>query len=170
MNHIVLYQPEIPQNTGNIMRTCVAFGMRLHLIEPFGFPLSDKTIRRSNVNYTEALDYKTYATLEDFFSENSGRFYFASRYGATPPDKRDLRDEKGDVYLMFGSESSGFPKTTLQAHKDSLIRIPMHESMRSLNLASSVALLAYETVRQQKYAGLTMHEPHSQKGPNHLDD
>ncbi len=169
MIHIVLYEPEIPQNTGNIMRICVAFNMKLHLIEPLGFSLNEKQIRRSNVNYTAEADVTVHTTLDDFMASYQGRIYIFSRYGETAPGAADLTDDTEDVYLLFGSESAGYPNAFLKAHKDKLLRIPMHDAMRSLNLANTVAMGAYEASRQKAFKGLSEAEPTAQKGPNYLD-
>ncbi len=158
MNHVVLFEPEIPQNTGNIMRTCVSMNMKLHLVEPLGFHLDDKILRRSSVQYEKDFEYEVHDSIDDFFKGREGRFVFLSRYGQKPPSEADLLERDDDLYLIFGSESSGIPKHVLRKHSDSVIRIPMHSSMRSLNLASSVAIVAYETVRQQDFKGLSEEE------------
>ncbi len=169
MNHIVLYQPEIPQNTGNIMRTCVASNMKLHLIEPLGFSLSEKHVKRSAANYYEHLDYEVYPDFETFQSKNKGTYYFLSRYGQKAPSQMDFSHNKNDIYLIFGSESSGIPKTILKNHKETLMRIPMTDKVRSLNLSNTVAILSYEVLRQQNYNDLFTHEPESLKGKDYLD-
>ncbi len=167
MNHIVLYNPEIPQNTGNIMRTCAATDMMLHLIEPLGFSLDIKHVRRSAANYMEHTNYKVYKDWDHFLSENNGPFYFLTRYGQTTPDKMDYAKDK-DVYLVFGSESSGIPKEILRGHLDTCLRLPMTDKVRSLNLSNTVAILAYEVLRQQGYNDLFSHEPDSLKGKDWL--
>ena len=167
MNHVVLYHPEIPQNTGNIMRTCAAADMMLHLIEPLGFSLDIKKVRRSAANYMEHVKYKVYKDWEHFLQENKGNFYFITRYGQTTPDKMDYKKE-GDVYLIFGSESSGIPKEILRGHLDTCLRLPMTDKVRSLNLSNTVAVLAYEVLRQQDYNDLFSHEPESLKGKDWL--
>lgn len=158
MNHIVLFEPEIPQNTGNIMRTCVSMNMKLHLVEPLGFFLDDKAISRSSVQYEKDFEYEVHDSIDDFMRGRKGRFVFLSRYGEKTPPEADLTDRGDDLYLVFGSESSGIPKSLLKKHMDSVIRIPMHASMRSLNLASSVAIVAYEAVRQQGFQSLSRRE------------
>ncbi len=168
MNHVVLYHPEIPQNTGNIMRTCAAADMTLHLIEPLGFDLDKKNVRRSAANYLEHVNYKVYKDWEHFLRENNGHFYFLTRYGKTTPDKMDYTKTDGDVYLVFGSESSGIPKEILRGHLDTCLRLPMTEKVRSLNLSNTVAILAYEVLRQQGYNDLFDHEPESLKGEDWL--
>lgn len=167
MNHVVLYHPEIPQNTGNIMRTCAATDMMLHLIEPLGFSLDKKNVRRSAANYLEHVNYKVYKDWDHFLKENNGHFYFLTRYGQTTPDKMDYTKD-GDVYLIFGAESSGIPKELLKDHLDTCLRLPMTEKVRSLNLSNTVAILAYEVLRQQGYNDLFDHEPDSLKGKDWL--
>lgn len=168
MNHVVLYHPEIPQNTGNIMRTCAAADMTLHLIEPLGFSLDIKNVRRSAANYMEHVTYKVYKDYEHFLSENKGKFFFVTRYGQKSPDQMDYTMEDEDIYLIFGSESSGIPKEILSNHLDTCLRLPMTEKVRSLNLSNTVAVLAYEVLRQQGYKGLYSHEPESLKGKDWL--
>ena len=107
MINIVLYEPEIPQNTGNIMRTCVAVGAKLHLIEPLGFILNDKTIKRCSVNNIDKLEYEVYSNFEDFLSKNEGEFYFFTRYGKKPHTAFDFTDTTKNIYLIFGKESTG---------------------------------------------------------------
>jgi tRNA (cytidine/uridine-2'-O-)-methyltransferase len=167
MNHVVLYNPEIPQNTGNIMRTCAATDMMLHLIEPLGFSLDIKHVRRSAANYLKHVNYKVYKDWEHFLKENTGNFYFLTRYGQTTPDKMDYAI-KGDIYLIFGSESSGIPKGILRNHLDTCLRLPMTDKVRSLNLSNTVAILAYEVLRQQGYNDLYSCEPESLKGKDWL--
>lgn len=169
MNHIVLYQPEIPQNTGNIMRTCAAANMKLHLIKPLGFDLDIKKVRRSAANYIEHVTYEVYENFDDFLGKNQGEMFFITRYGQKPPDKMDftVKDDK-DIYVIFGSESSGIPKEILKNHLDNCLRLPMTEVVRSLNLSNTVAILAYEVLRQQDYQGLFKHEPESLKGKDWL--
>lgn len=167
MNHIVLYHPEIPQNTGNIMRTCAATNMRLHLIEPLGFKLDTKYVKRSAANYLEHVDYVVYPNWEDFIDKNGGTYYFLTRYGQTSPDTMDYTVDE-DVYLIFGAESSGIPKSILQGHLERCLRLPMTDKVRSLNLSNTVAIVAYEVLRQQGYQGLYDHEPDSMKGKDYL--
>lgn len=168
MNHIVLYQPEIPQNTGNIMRTAIATGARLHLIKPLGFSLEEKYLKRYAANYLENLDMKVYDDFEAFKKENQGHYYFISRYGEKSPDQFDLNKPNEEIYLIFGSESSGIPKTILKDHLDTCVRLPMSGHVRSLNLSNTVAVLIYETLRQQNYLNLYTHEPEHFKGKDYL--
>jgi len=168
MNHIVLYHPEIPQNTGNIMRTCAATNMMLHMIEPLGFSLDTKNVRRSAANYLEHVTYKVYRDWDHFLSENQGDFYFLTRYGTKTPDVMDYTGDK-ETYLIFGSESSGIPKEILKGHLERCLRLPMTDKVRSLNLSNTVAVVAYEVLRQQGFVGLYDHEPETLKGKDFLE-
>ncbi len=168
MNNIVLYHPEIPQNTGNIMRTCAAVDMKLHLIKPLGFDLDIKKVRRSAANYMEQVTYEVYENFEDFESKNKGDYYFITRYGQSAPDQMDFKSSDKDTYVIFGSESSGIPKEILRPHLDKCLRLPMTDKVRSLNLSNTVAVLAYEVLRQQGYNDLFTHEPESLKGKDWL--
>ena len=167
MINIVLYEPEIPQNTGNIMRTCVAVGARLHLIKPFGFSLDEKSIKRSGVNYIDKLEYQVYNNYEDFLSKNEGDFYYFTRYGKKPHSSFDYSDSSKNIYLIFGKESTGIPKEILKNHLDKCMRIPMTSNVRSLNLSNCVAIVIYEVLRQQDYNDLLRSEPH--KGEDYLE-
>lgn len=168
MNHIVLFEPEIPQNTGNIMRTCVATGTHLHLIRPLGFTLDEKHLLRSGVNYIDQLHYTLYDDFEDFRSKNPGVYYYFTRYGRKPHTSFDYRnpDEK-DLYFIFGKESTGIPKEILKQDLDHCMRIPMTDKVRALNLSNSCAIVIYEVLRQQNYRGLLLEEPH--KGADFLE-
>ncbi len=159
MNHIVLFEPEIPGNTGNIMRTCAGTNTKLHLIKPLGFSLEDKYLKRSGVNYLEYCDYTVYENWEDFLSKNTGEFYFLTRYGKKPHSEFDFSDQKKDIYLLFGKESTGIPKEILRQHLDRCLRIPMTDHIRALNLSNSVAIVIYEVLRQQNYNDLLRTEP-----------
>ena len=150
--NIVLYEPEIPSNTGNIGRTCVATGTRLHLIEPLGFRLNEKTVRRAGMDYWEHLDVTRYDDWTDFLERNPG----AKIYMATTKAKHVYTEVsyEADCYIMFGKESVGIPEEILVRHPDECIRIPMLGETRSLNLANSVAIVLYEALRQQDFADL----------------
>ena len=152
MLNIVLYEPEIPSNTGNIGRTCVACGARLHLIEPRGFSLSDKMLKRAGLDYWPRLDVTRYSDWEDFLTRNPG----AKIYMATTKSKQTYADVTydKDAYVMFGKESAGIPEEILLDYREDCIRIPMIPEERSLNLANSVAIVAYEVLRQQGFPGL----------------
>ena len=160
MINIVLYEPEIPGNTGNIMRTCVATNTKLHLIEPLGFILNDKTIKRSGVNYIDKLEYEVYPNFDDFLAKNKGEYYFFTRYGKVPHTSFDFTDTTKDIYLIFGKESTGIPKTILRNYLDRCMRIPTTSNVRSLNLSNCAAIALYEVLRQQDYPNLLKTEPH----------
>ena len=150
--NIVLHEPEIPSNTGNIGRTCVAAGARLHLIEPLGFRLNEKMIRRAGMDYWDKLDVRTYLDYEDFLQKNPG----AVIYYATTKAQHIYTEVSypEDCFLMFGKESAGIPEEILVEHPDRCIRIPMREDIRSLNLANSVAVVLYEALRQNQFASM----------------
>lgn len=168
MNHIVLLEPEIPQNTGNIMRTCVATGTKLHLIKPLGFSLDEKHLIRSSVNYIDKLDYEVYENFDDFRQKNKGIYYYFTRYGKKPHTSFDYRNkEEEELYFIFGKESSGIPKELLQKDLEHCMRIPMTENVRALNLSNCCAIVIYEVLRQQEYHGLLQQEPH--KGADYLE-
>jgi len=158
--NIVLFEPEIPQNTGNIMRTCVATNAKLHLIEPLGFLLNDKTIRRAGVNYIDKLEYTVYENFEDFLKQNDGEFYFFTRYGKVPHTSFNFTDKNKNIYLIFGKESTGIPKSILKDYLDRCMRIPTSPNVRALNLSNCVAIATYEVLRQQDYPELLKTEPH----------
>ncbi len=163
MLNIVLYEPEIPTNTGNIMRTCVATSTTLHLIEPLGFKLDDKSIKRSGVNYINNCKYFVYKNWEDFLSKNEGKFYFYTRYGHKPHSDFDYSNSSENIYLIFGKESTGIPRWILKPNIDSCARIPMSNQVRALNLSNCVAIVLYEALRQQNYLDLLKDEPHKSK-------
>lgn len=163
MLNIVLFEPEIPGNTGNIMRTCVATHTRLHLIKPLGFSLEDSYIKRSGVNYIKDCDYVVYENIEDFYSKNEGTFYYLTRYGHIPHTSFDYSNTKENIYFFFGKESTGIPPKILKPHIDKCMRIPMTDKVRALNLSNSVAIVLYEALRQQDYLDLLRDEPHKSK-------
>ena len=150
--HIVLHEPEIPANTGNIGRTCVATGTSLHLIEPLGFRIDEKSIKRAGMDYWEHLDVSTYINYKDFCDKNPN----AKIWYATTKAKHCYTDvEFGpDDYIMFGKESAGIPEEILVDNEENCIRIPMLSKIRSLNLSNSVAIVLYEALRQQNFAGM----------------
>ena len=160
MINIVLFEPEIPGNTGNIMRTCVATNSKLHLIKPLGFSLEDKYVKRSDVNYLEHLDYTVYENWDVFKSKNSGTFYYLTRYGKKPHSSFDYSNNNENIYLVFGKESTGIPKEILREDLDHCMRIPMTDKVRALNLSNSVAIMVYEVLRQQDFNDLLRKEPH----------
>ena len=159
MLNIVLYEPEIPENTGNIMRTCAATGAKLHLIRPLGFRLDQSSIKRSGVNYIDKVEYTLYDDYEDFCSKNDGEYYFMTRYGKKAHSEFDYSDKFKNIYLIFGKESTGIPKEILRNNLDRCIRIPSTDNVRSLNLSNCVAIVLYEVLRQQDYLDLCRCEP-----------
>ena len=169
MLHIVLYEPEIPQNTGNIMRTCVAIGARLHLIEPLGFKLDEKRLRRSALDYYEHLDYHVYPDYQTFADKNAGTYFFLTRYGKKNYADINYQEVHDDIYLIFGKESTGIDRHLLAKHLDYCYRIPTTDKVRSLNLSNAVAIVAYEALRQLDYPSLEKVEPETHKGKDFLD-
>lgn len=152
--NIVLYEPEIPFNTGAIGRTCVATGTRLHLIEPLGFRLNEKEIKRAGMDYWNELDVTRYVNYEDFLEKNPN----AKIYMATTKGKHVYSDVhyENDCYIMFGKESAGIPEEILAHHKEQCIRIPMLNEIRSLNLSNSVAVVLYEALRQNQFENMQL--------------
>lgn len=168
MNNIVLYQPEIPQNTGNIMRTCVATNTKLHLIKPLGFSLDEKYLKRSSANYMDKLNYEVYENFEDFKSKNKGIYYYFTRYGKKPHTSFNYENKTNEeLYFIFGKESDGIPKEILKDDLAHCMRIPMTKDVRALNLSNCAAIVIYEALRQQNYNDLLKTEPH--KGEDYLE-
>ena len=152
--NIVLHEPEIPANTGNIGRTCVATGTRLHLIEPLGFSLSEKALKRAGMDYWKDLDVTTYLDYEDFLERNPGaKIYYATT--KAPQTYADVKYED-DCFIMFGKESAGIPEEILRDNQETCVRIPMLGETRSLNLSNSVAIILYEAFRQHDFAHLKL--------------
>ena len=168
MLNVVLFEPEIPGNTGNIMRTCVATNTKLHLIKPLGFSLEDKYIKRSGVNYIDKCDYQVYENIDEFFLKNNGTFYFLTRYGHKPHSTFDYSNKSENIYFIFGKESTGIPKEILKKHLNHCLRIPMTANVRALNLSNSVAIVIYEALRQQNYKDPLRDEPHKSK--NYIEE
>ena len=152
MINIVLHEPEIPGNTGNIGRTCVATGVKLHLIEPLGFQIAEKHLKRARIDYWDKLDVTVYDDFNDFLAKNPG----ARIYMATTKSKQKYTDVnyEEDCFIMFGKESAGIPEEILLDYKDTAVRIPMYPEIRSLNLSNSVAIVLYEALRQHDFKGL----------------
>ena len=155
MLNIVLVEPEIPQNCGNIARTCAATGSRLHLIRPLGFDISDKAVKRAGLDYWHLVEVFDYENLEDFFAKNDVREMWCL---STKAPRSYVEAEFHDgCYLFFGKETKGLPEDFLEAHRDETVRIPMREEARSLNLSNSVAITVYEALRQIDFPGLLDH-------------
>ena len=158
MFNIVLLEPEIPANTGNIGRTCLVTGSRLHLIEPLGFILNDKNLKRAGMDYWKDLDVIRYDSWRDFCEKNKENFWSARLWMATTKSKQvytNVHYQDGD-YIMFGKESAGIPEDILIEHKETCVRIPMAEGQRSLNLSKSVAIVLYEALRQNDFLELEL--------------
>lgn len=167
MNHVVLFHPEIPQNTGNIMRTAMATEAKLHIIGPLPFKLNDETIKRTGLDYREHLDYVYYDTFEQFMQANQHpTLYCITRYGTKLYTDMPVSDVTKHHYFLFGSESSGLTDQILKLNQEHLYRIPMSVLARSLNLSNCVALVIYDALRQQKFSGLATRE--ILKGENFL--
>ena len=152
--NIVLVEPQIPQNTGNISRTCAVTGAALHLVKPYGFEISDKKLKRAGLDYWDKLDVTVYNDYEDFLNRNPG----AKIYMATTKAHHTYADVKyeDDCYIMFGKESAGIPEEILVDHEEDCMRIPMIGDIRSLNLGNSVAIVLYEALRQNGFEGMNL--------------
>ena len=150
--NIVLHEPEIPQNTGNIARTCAATGASLHLIRPLGFGIDDKKLKRAGLDYWHYLDITYYDGLDDFFAKRPDADFYC--FSTKSPRKYTDVTYPENVYLFFGKETKGLPETFLHDHPDRCVRIPMREGLRSLNLSNSVAIAVYEVLRQSGFEGL----------------
>lgn len=151
--NIVLVEPQIPQNTGNISRTCAVTGARLHLIKPLGFEISDKHLKRAGLDYWDKLDITYYENLNDFFEKNkSGNFFYFTTKGRHVHSNVEYPD---NAYLVFGREDAGLPEELLYNNPDTCVRIPMRNNLRSLNLSNSVAIAVYEVLRQWDYPDLS---------------
>lgn len=152
MINIVLYSPEIPQNTGNISRTCAVTGARLHIIKPIGFEISDRTLKRAGLDYWDKLDITYYENYEDFLRQNSdAEMYYFSAHGSI--GYANIKYPDG-AFLIFGPESVGLPKELVEENYDRSVRIPMRRTLRCLNLSNSVAIAVYEVLRQNGFSGL----------------
>lgn len=168
MIHIVLYEPEIPQNTGNIIRTAMATGSELHLIKPYGFIFNEKHLQRAGMDYIDKAIIHEHLNWQDFLdSYHPVNMFFLTRYGHKSQDKFDYTECAGDIYLVFGKESTGIPKQILFDHLDHCVRIPMMPEARSLNLSNTVAIMVYEVLRQMGYPNLSTDEV--QKGAEFLE-
>lgn len=165
MNHIVLVHPAIPQNTGNIMRTCVATYTKLHIIKPMGFSLDDKHMKRAGLDYIKDLQMEIYEDWDDFVSKNQGQYHFFTRYSKLCYSDQSYTSNE-EQYLIFGHEHDGIPHDILKDHLDECVRIPMDGNARSLNLSNCVAIGIYEALRQQDFNQLSKVEV--QKGEDFL--
>lgn len=166
--HLVCYEPEIPQNTGNMMRTCVATNTTLHLIEPLGFRLDDKYMKRSSMDYINDLRWHVHPSWDAFVKNNPGKYFFLTRYGTKPHSSFDFSNVEEELYFVVGKESTGIDKYILKDHLDSCMRLPMMRDARSMNVSNCAAIIIYEALRQQNYAGLSQTE--YLKGETFLED
>ena len=176
--NVVLYHPEIPQNTGNIMRSCVGFNADLHLIEPLGFRIDEKQLKRSAVDYYEYIHYTLYDDFDDFKSKNPGKYYFLTRYGKKSPSTINFKEEAQSdekIYLIFGAESTGIAYDILKENLDDCYRIPTTDKVRSLNLSNCAAIMLFLASEQLNDGIVWKHEPDktddmSFKGENFIDE
>ncbi|MED3941793.1 tRNA (uridine(34)/cytosine(34)/5-carboxymethylaminomethyluridine(34)-2'-O)-methyltransferase TrmL [Priestia megaterium] len=154
--HVVLFQPEIPANTGNIARTCAATNTTLHLVRPLGFSTDDKMLKRAGLDYWEFVNVVYHDSLEEVFENYpEAGFYFITKFGQQPHTTFDYSDLEQDHFFVFGRETKGLPKHIIEENMERCLRLPMTENVRSLNLSNTAAILIYEALRQQNYAGLS---------------
>ncbi|WP_077212634.1 tRNA (cytidine(34)-2'-O)-methyltransferase [Bacillus dakarensis] len=152
--HVVLYQPDIPSNTGNIALTCAATDTALHLIRPLGFSTDPEMLKKAGIDFWESVNVTYYDSLDDFFLRNQGEFYYIETFGETTHSSFDFSDVSKEHYFMFGKETTGLPKDLLEENREHFLRIPMNDHVRSLNLSSTTAILVYEALRQQGFPNL----------------
>lgn len=169
MLNIVLYEPLIPQNTGNIIRTCVGVNAKLHLIEPLGFSLDEKHLKRSALDYYKYLNYQIYSDFAQFKKINKGQYYFITRYGKKIYTEIKFKNTAEEIYLIFGKETTGVDRKLLSQEIDKTYRIPTNDKIRSLNLSNSVSIVVYEYLRQNDFLDLEIYEPATLKGKDYLD-
>jgi tRNA (cytidine/uridine-2'-O-)-methyltransferase len=154
--HVVLYQPEIPSNTGNIARTCAATDTTLHLIRPLGFSTDDKMLKRAGLDYWQYVNIVYYDSLEEFYEKNAdGEFFYITKFGEKNYSSFDYSDGNKNHYFVFGRETTGLPKEVRENNQERCLRIPMTENVRSLNLSNTAAILIYEALRQQNFRNLS---------------
>lgn len=166
--NIVLFEPEIPQNTGNIMRSCVAFNATLHLIKPYGFKIDDKHVKRSAVNYFENLEYYEYDNLDDFIMKNKGKYFLLTRYGKKTPYNIEFEKIDENIYLIFGKESTGLPYDFIKKNFSDSFRIPTTNLVRSINLSNCVAIMLAFAQSKLKESVLYTCEPDNLKGEDFI--
>lgn len=155
-NHIVLFQPQIPQNTGNIARTCAATNSPLHIIRPMGFPIDDRKMKRAGLDYWDKLEVHFYDSLEDFLSQCQGRIHLISKFASKVYSEEKFADGQTH-YFIFGREDTGLPEDFMRAYPDQALRIPMNDAhVRSLNVSNTVCMIIYEALRQQAFNGLEL--------------
>ena len=154
-NHIVLYQPEIPANTGNIARTCAGTLTHLHLIKPLGFSTEDKMLKRAGLDYWEHVNITYHDSIEEFFANREGHYYLLTKFGKQTYSDFNFSNTNEDYYFIFGKETTGLPDLVKEKYAKTAPRIPMSDNIRSLNLSNTAALLIYEALRQQDYPNLS---------------
>ena len=154
-NHIVLYQPEIPANTGNIARTCAGTLTHLHLIKPLGFSTEDKMVKRAGLDYWEHVNITYHDSIEEFFANTEGHYYLLTKFGKQTYSDFNFSNTNEDYYFIFGKETTGLPEWVKEKYAKTALRIPMSDNIRSLNLSNTAALLIYEALRQQDYPNLS---------------
>ncbi|MFC7372962.1 tRNA (uridine(34)/cytosine(34)/5-carboxymethylaminomethyluridine(34)-2'-O)-methyltransferase TrmL [Fictibacillus iocasae] len=153
--HVVLYQPEIPANTGNIARTCAGTDTHLHLIRPLGFSTDDKYLKRAGLDYWEHVNLTYYNDIQELFDRYpDGKFHFVTKFGERNHTDFDYTNREEDYFFIFGKETTGLPRELIDSNMDTCMRLPMNENIRSLNLSNTAAILIYEALRQQDYPNL----------------
>lgn len=153
--HVVMFQPEIPANTGNVSRTCAATNSVLHLIRPLGFSTDDKMLKRAGLDYWQFVDVRYHDSLEELWEKHpDGQFFYITKYGEQYPSDLDVSDVDGDYFFVFGRETKGLPMEVIENNMDRCIRLPQSNLVRSLNVSNTAAIIVYEALRQQGYAGL----------------
>ncbi|UAS21163.1 tRNA (uridine(34)/cytosine(34)/5-carboxymethylaminomethyluridine(34)-2'-O)-methyltransferase TrmL [Staphylococcus pseudintermedius] len=152
--HVVLYQPEILANTGNIARTCAATDTHLHLIRPLGFSTDDKMLRRAGLDYWKYVSITYYDNIESFFEQTEGQYFLLTKFGSKNHTSQDFSDVDQNYYFIFGKETTGLPDWVKDKYDNTALRIPMNENVRALNLSNTAAILVYEALRQQNYPNL----------------
>ncbi|QHW36784.1 tRNA (uridine(34)/cytosine(34)/5-carboxymethylaminomethyluridine(34)-2'-O)-methyltransferase TrmL [Staphylococcus ursi] len=152
--HVVLYQPEIPANTGNIARTCAATDTHLHLIRPLGFSTDDKMLRRAGLDYWKYVSITYYDNIESFFEQTEGQYFLLTKFGSKSHTSQDFSNVDENYYFIFGKETTGLPDWVKDKYDNTALRIPMNENVRALNLSNTAAILVYEVLRQQNYPNL----------------
>ena len=153
--HVVMFQPEIPANTGNVSRTCAATNSVLHLIRPLGFSTDDKMLKRAGLDYWQFVDVRYHDSLDELWAKHpDGEFFYITKYGEQYPSDLDVSDVEKDYFFVFGRETKGLPMEVIENNLDRCIRLPQSNLVRSLNVSNTAAIIVYEALRQQGYAGL----------------
>lgn len=152
--HVVLYQPEIPANTGNIARTCVATNTALHLIRPLGFSTEDKMLKRAGLDYWKFVNVNYYDSIEDFFSANEGEYFYLTKFGSKNYTDFNYNQQDKEYYFIFGRETNGLPPDLIESNQNQCLRLPMTDTVRALNLSNAASIIIYEALRQQGFPGV----------------